>query len=336
VCAKKNEDGKPNLDNNAFQQINLISNALWAQTAYCGEDVNCNGVLDPGEDKNNNGVIDRYILPSPPNIPETKYVPRDNAIDIYWKNNSESSIDPISQKEDFAGYGIYVSQLGFDARENVSIDSAWRKVALFDKKGDSLFYETGFDSIRLEEPVIIEGEEYHYKYTVNNLVNGWQYAVTLTAFDTGDEEAKVESLESSRNTNLTRAFMGTPPNNDPKENKPYVYPNPYYLGAAWEGASARQTSNRIQFANLPAQCVVNIFNAAGDLVATFEHDQGYTGDIGWYDQYSDSEYTSFSGGEHSWDMISSEGQNIARGLYLFTVKDLSNNKLYKGQFTIIK
>lgn len=338
VCGKKNEDGNPNLENNAFQQANLISNAQWAQTAYCGEDVNCDGVLDPGEDKNGNGIIDRYILPSPPDMPITKFVPRENELDIYWNNNSESSIDPISQKEDFAGYSIYLSRLGYDTEAKISIDSAWLKVASFDIKGDNFSYETGLDSIRLEEPATFEGDTntYNYKYTVKNLVNGWQYVASLTAFDTGDEAANLESLESSRSSNSVRAFMGTPPNNDPKENKPYVYPNPYYVGAAWEGVSQRQTSKRIQFANLPERCVINVFNPAGDLIATFDHDQNYSGDIGWYDQFSDSETTKFSGGEHSWDLISTEGQSIARGLYWFTVKDLSNDKLYKGQFTIIK
>ena len=159
---------------------------------------------------------------------------------------------------------------------------------------------------------------------------------TLTAFDTGDKEANLSSLESSRNTNSTRAFMGTAPNEDLKENGPFAYPNPYYLDAAWEGISQRQTSKRIQFANLPETCTISIFSVAGDLIASLDHNSDYSGDIGWYEQFSDKEKTTFSGGEHSWDLISSEGQIIARGLYVFTVKDLKNNKLYKGQFTVIK
>ena len=338
VCGKKKEDGNPNLANKGVQQTNIINNALWAQTAYCGEDVNCNGLLDPGEDKNGNGKIDRYILPSPPDIPTTKYVPGKNELTLYWTNNSENSIDPISQKKDFAGYSIYVSRLGFDTEKKINLDSAWQAVATYDKKGDGFFFETGLDSLRLEEPKTFEGDTnlYTYKYTIKNLVNGWQYVATLTAFDSGDKEANLASLESSRNTNSTRAFMGTPSNEDLKENGPFAYPNPYYLDAAWEGISQRQTSKRIQFANLPETCTISIFSVAGDLIASLDHNPDYSGDIGWYEQFSDKEKTTFSGGEHSWDLISSEGQIIARGLYVFTVKDLKNNKLYKGQFTVIK
>lgn len=338
VCAKKNEDGNPNTDNNAFQQQNLISNASWAQTAYCGEDINCDGILDEGEDKNGNGILDRYILPAPPDIPTTKYVTGDNELSIYWASNSEFSIDPISQKKDFAGYNIYLSKLGFETGQKIDLDGAWEQVASYDLKGDNLFYETGLDSIRLTEPIQFEGDTnlYLYKYTIKNLVNGWQYVAAITAFDSGDETAKLESLESSRISNSTRAFTGTTPNDDLKENKPFAYPNPYYLGAAWEGYAQRQTSKRLQFANLPEECDVTIFNVAGDLIASFNHSSSYNGDIGWYQDFSDSEVTTFSGGEHSWDLISNEGQTIARGLYLFTVKDLKNNKLYKGQFTIIK
>ena len=91
--------------------------------------------------KNGNGKIDRYILPSPPDIPTTKYVPGKNELTLYWTNNSENSIDPISQKKDFAGYSIYVSRLGFDTEKKINLDSAWQDVATYDKKGDGFFFK---------------------------------------------------------------------------------------------------------------------------------------------------------------------------------------------------
>ena len=76
---------------------------------------------------------------------------------------------------------------------------------------------------------------------------------------------------------------------------------------------------------------------AGDIVAQFDHDGNYSGnDIDWFTEFSDDESTVFSGGEHAWDLISSEGQALARGLYIFSVKDLNSNKTYKGKFTLIK
>ncbi|MDE0770610.1 MAG: hypothetical protein OSB25_00210 [Salibacteraceae bacterium] len=339
VCAKKNEDGNPNGDNTAFQQQNLISNAQWAQTAYLGEDINGNGILDPTEDRNQNGNLDRYILPSPPDAPITKIEAKDGELNIYWTANSENSIDPISLKKDFAGYRVYLSRLGFDVAEKIEAAESLTEVGVYDILGDSLFFETGFDEIKLAEPITFEGDEnlYLYKYTVKNLQNGWQYICAVSAFDTGDETNKLESLESAPLSNSNRVFMGTPPNKNPKENLPFAYPNPYYLEAAWEGFSTRQTTKKLIFANLPEKCVISIFNMAGDIVAQFDHDGNYSGnDIDWFTEFSDDESTVFSGGEHAWDLISSEGQALARGLYIFSVKDLNSNKIYKGKFTLIK
>lgn len=339
VCAKKANDGTPENTNSSAQQRNLVENAKWARTAYFGEDKNENGILDPGEDRNNNGVLDRFVLPTPPNAPNVKFIPGDGELDIYWTNNAESSVDPISLKQDFAGYRIYLSKLGADVQEQVDLEKDLQQVAVYDKIGDSLFYESGFSDVQLAEPLTFEGDtnNYLYRYTIKGLNNGWQYQAAVTAFDTGDEENKLESLESSPSAGGMRVFMGTPPNEDPETNSPYAYPNPYYLGAAWEGYSQRQTTDKLIFANLPKRCLIRIFNPAGDLIAQFDHNQDYSGnDIDWYDEFGDVENSQFSGGEHAWDLISTEGQAVARGLYVFTVEDLDNNKIYKSKFTIIK
>ena len=83
--------------------------------------------------------------------------------------------------------------------------------------------------------------------------------------------------------------------------------------------------------------MVRIFSNAGDLVDEFRHDGAYDGsDIRWYDTYSATDQTVFSGGEHSWDLLSKDNQIISRGLYLFSVEDLESGKSYNGQFVIIK
>ncbi len=339
VLAKKNEDGRPNSENNPAQQQNLIQNASWAQTAYNGEDVNFNGVLDEDEDKDGNGIITRFILPTPPDIPRTKVIATDNNIDIYWSDNSESSLDPISKREDFEGYRIYLSKLAFDVQGNNDLLSSLNLVSAYDAPGNGLFFETGFNSVRLESPVTFEGDTvvYTYKYTIDNVLNGWQYALALTAFDTGDELNNLESLESSRLANSFRVFAGTPANESIKSSDPFVYPNPYYGGASWEGASSFEEDRKLIFANLPERCVIRVFTVAGDLIDEFVHDQTYTGnDIRWFNTYSDPEKTVFSGGEHAWDLLSADAQIIARGVYLFSVEDLDSGDIRKGKFVIIK
>ena len=43
-----------------------------------------------------------------------------------------------------------------------------------------------------------------------------------------------------------------------------------------------------------------------------------------------------SGGEEPWDLISEFDQAIATGLYLFSVKDLTTDKVKVGKFLVIK
>lgn len=337
VCARKNQDGNPNADDTDEQKANLITNALWAQTAFNGEDINANGVLDPGEDRDANGVITRYILPSPPDIPNTKFVASDHQIDVYWTKNAESSIDPISNRQDFEGYRLYKSTVGFDIQDRQDIFESLKLVAEFDKEGNGLFFDNGFQEIELATPDTINGIPYYYKYSFENLQNGWQHAVALTAFDEGDEVNNLESLESASLSNMARVFPGKPSNTAFEFGDPYVYPNPYYAGAAWEGSSSFEEDRKIIFANLPRHCMVRIYTVAGDFVDSFEHTSEYSGeDIRWYETYSDRETTAFSGGEHAWDLLSKDNQIIARGIYLFAVEDLDAGKNFQGKFVVIK
>ncbi len=149
---------------------------------------------------------------------------------------------------------------------------------------------------------------------------------------------RLESLESASLANLKHVFPGKPANKDLKTVEPFVYPNPYYANAAWEGASTLEEDRKLIFANLPKRSEVRIYTLAGDLVDVFEHDAAtYSGtDTHWFETYSESEKTVFSGGEHAWDLLSADQQLIARGLYLFVVRDLESGKTYKGKFVIVK
>ncbi|MCB9231387.1 MAG: hypothetical protein H6581_06985 [Bacteroidia bacterium] len=339
ICAKMSDDGNPAGADTDEQRALLAKNASWAVTAYNGEDTNGNGVLDPGEDRDGDGKIDRYILPAPPDIPQTKIVPTDHSIEVYWGKNAEKTIDPISKKQDFEGYRIYKTQVGYDVKSNASIAEKLKLVAEYDSLGDKIFLETGFDKIRLKTPVKFEGDttQYWYKYEFSGITNGWQHAVAVTAFDQGDPENNLGSLESSNLANLKLAFPGKSGNDGFANGEPFVYPNPYYAGASWEGSSTLEEDRKIIFANLPSQCEVRIYTVAGDFVDMFEHNQDYNGDdIRWFDTYSNPDQTTFSGGEHAWDLLSKDNQIIARGIYLFSVKDLSTGKLFQGKFVVIK
>ena len=93
----------------------------------------------------------------------------------------------------------------------------------------------------------------------------------------------------------------------------------------------------INFYNLPDKCTITIYTIAGEVVDKIYHDAAtYNGgDISWYDNYS-GEGSVFSGGLHSWDVVSEADQAIATGIYLYTVKDEVTGDVQKGKFVIIK
>ena len=198
------------------------------------------------------------------------------------------------------------------------------------------------DSILLDAPVYFDGDTtaYWYLYTVKNIQNGWQYATAVTAFDKGDESSNLEPLESSILSNSFRTFAGTPVNANLKTTEPFVYPNPYYYGSSWEGQSNfQEESRKIVFANLPKRCVIRVFTVAGDFIDEINHDENYNGsDIRWFQTFGseNTDENTFSGGEHAWDLLSLDSQIIARGIYMFSVRDLDTGEQTLGKFIIIK
>lgn len=335
VAAKMFGGGSP-AEDSELQKKTFYSNADWALRTYFGEDRNRNGVLDPGEDNDGDGKITRYVLPSPPLNPKVRTEIKSNSVTLYWDKRSESSIDPISGEKDFEGYRLYRTNTGFDltGAQNPSEDLV--KLAEFDSAGNGLFFETGFNAVALSAPVKFPGDstEYHYSYTIDNLLNGWQYLFSVTSFDKGDKVNKIESLESSPLTNLQRILPGTPPTSD-ENTEVGVYPNPYYGNAYWDGSSERL--RKIYFYNLPKECEITVYTLSGDIVKKMEHNSTSSGTNNkWFETYAGDNRQQFSGGEHAWDLITDGDQAVATGLYLFTVKDLSNGNIKRGKFLIIK
>jgi len=340
VCAKK-FGNRPSSINDSLSRVNLIDHIGWAVRAYNGEDANGNGILESGEDTNLNGRLDRYRLPEPPVPPRIRVVPADHSVTIYWDKRAEESIDPISRNKDFEGYRLYRSNAGNELTTLSGSADALILMAEFDSTGNIVGSNSGFESRghfqKLSTPVTFSGDttRYYYKYTVNNLLNGWQYLFSVTSFDEGDVQRNIQSLESSRSQNLTRVIPGTPPNNSFVRGSVGVYPNPYYAAALWDGRGERD--KKIYFYNLPAKCEIKIYTLAGETVDVIQHDaSSYRGqDVRWFQTFGGTDIE-LAGGEHAWDMISRHDQALATGLYLFTVKDLVSGKSQVGKFIIIK
>ncbi len=335
VCAHK-YGNEPAAYDTEEQKTILYSNASWALRAYFGEDRNRNGILDAGEDLDGNGKITRYILPAPPIYPNVKAVPENQKVTIYWDDRSQNSVDPISGKKDFEGYRLYRTEPGFDLSGKQDIYKSLILMAEFDSTGDSYGYNTGFSAVELPSPVTFKGDpnSYKYKFEIDNLLNGWQYLFSVTAFDKGDPANNLESLESGALASLKKIVPGTLPTSDPAV-EVGVYPNPYYSNAYWDGSSERL--RKIYFYNLPETSEITIYTLAGDVVKRIHHDKNSNGSgLRWFQQYSNDGTQVLSGGEEPWDLITDHDQAIATGLYIFSVKDLSTGDIKLGKFLIVK
>ena len=319
--------------NSHAQRENLHVNYDWAQKAYDGEDKNRNNQLDEGEDGNSNGVIDRYILPAPPPSPNMEVVVESRKVTIYWQDDAESFLDPISQEADFEGYRIYGARK--TANEELGEFSLLLEI---DLKND-IGYNTGFSTIRIinefgePDSILINDTYYNYKFENANIKDGWLNYYAVTAYDQGDPDANLESLESSIYSNRVYVFPGKAA---AKENnwvgEPTVYPNPFKGQALWDGYGSR--SKMLWFRNLPNEAEIRIFSLAGDLVDIIQHDESYIGaDIENIDAQKNP---LMAGGEHAWDLITMHDQATASGLYLFTVEDKNSGQIKEGKFLIIK
>ena len=311
----------------------MYVNYDWAQKAYDGEDKNRNNILEDEEDVNNNQILDRYILPAPPPSPNMYLDVDSKKVTLYWQNNAEGFLDPISQEADFEGYRLYGSR----KTDNQSLGefTLLKEVDI----NNGIGYNTGFSSVQIvnefgeTDSVYIEGNYYHYKFENLNVKDGWLNYYSITAYDQGDPEANLGSLESSLFANRSYVYPGKSAASENNwEGDPTVYPNPYRGQASWDDNSSR--GKMIWFRNLPEKAEIRIFSLAGDLVDIIEHDQSYNGkDINNIDS---KKSPIMSGGEHAWDMITMYDQATASGLYLFTVENQFSGEIKEGKFLLIK
>jgi hypothetical protein len=96
-----------------------------------------------------------------------------------------------------------------------------------------------------------------------------------------------------------------------------VVPNPYIVSSQFEreyGSLRREPIRQLKFINLPAQCTIQIFTVAGDIVQTLVHDA--------------------QDGTETWDLRGAGGRVIAPGVYLYRVVTADGERL--NRFAVIK
>ena len=342
ICAKK--PGSPERNDDQTRSI-LINNSGWAQRAYNGTDVNGNNMLDTNEiDLKGDGSIVRYILPSPPPSPKMRIDVKDRQAILYWSDNAENAKDLLTNKNNFEGYRIYRT----NPKDFSQSTNDWTMLASYDKPQNALFFDNGFDEIRIKDEqgnpkaLFFDGDTvgYHYMYPMKDLLNGWQYSITLTAFSDGDAEAGLPSLESSLLANEITIIPGTTTNQADTATEIGIFPNPYSVSASWDAKANMERGRKLYFYNLPQKAIISIYTLSGDKVRTLLHEQGssHGQNIDWFLQTGNVNTSDiqFAGGIHAWDLISDKDQALASGMYIVQVKDESNGSIKTGKFLIIK
>lgn len=166
-----------------------------------------------------------------------------------------------------------------------------------------------------------------YSMRLRNRIKGKTFFVAVTASDFGDPQSSTAPLTSSLSNNITAVT----PSTDSESDDPVVVPNPYradvdYEAMNWENGGANgwgEQDRKIAFINIPKECIVRIYTAAGDIVRTLSHNGTEDNNMGDYGTY--------------WDMLNGNSQTVASGLYFYTVQDAADkDDVFVGKFAIIR
>jgi hypothetical protein len=88
-----------------------------------------------------------------------------------------------------------------------------------------------------------------------------------------------------------------------------IVPNPYYGFSAYDN---NQFNRRVKITGLPAECTIRIFNVAGDLIRTIDHNAGSNNDRS---SATSPEFTSIE----VWDLTSNSGLFVSSGMYFIHI-----------------
>jgi hypothetical protein len=317
-----------------------------------------NNILDQGD-----GIPD-FQGPPPPEVPILTYELTETQVILHWAkfpSEAETYQDPFSRIQDFEGYKIYVSNTGLenDFELVTSLDkvdfayfSLTDSMATYPDARTNAPADTNIDGITFYRNAvgnnsgfadIIETDSTYY-FVFENVHPLFPRWYCVTALDFGDPQSGTEPLETAKSANAVYLAPSGNPNN-----KVMVVPNPYrayldyttpYLtnnsgenGISWENQDDGtpdffpSTDRRLEFFNLPSQCLIRIYTVAGDMIAIVPHNiEG--DDSGWDSEFSES-----------WDLNSRNLQQVVSGLYLFSVEDWTpgnKGKIETGKFVIIR
>ena len=274
-------------------------------------------------------------------------------IRLIWDDRSESdSLNQASDRQPFEGYKIYRSNDGGQTWGDLGITDENGTIIDYVPLGQwdlangitgasavlptfQLGADTGMDELAEivdRDTTILEmaGSDtiFHGQFGAgeptgrrifidDNIIDGFTYKYAVVAYSAGDETAGVPPIQSSKSLGpqIITVVPHAPVSAQSSElDRIRVVPNPYRVIADWEMS---QDERMIKFTHLPASCTIRIFNVAGELIQTLEHDQN-----------------SPIESEAIWNLRTYENREVAPGLYFYHLESTIGEKT--GKFVIIK
>jgi len=273
--------------------------------------------------------------PAAPDVPTFSIVPTTSssapALSLRWRRNSESSRDPLTLAQDFAGYGVYKT-----SRQDAGGNAIWDTLAIYvknntiDKVKDSVWYGRPFLK-NWPPPALVQGSDTLYELIDKNTPNGLIYTYAVTAFDSGDSTLGIGRLENQigRGRLSTKVFMPNAPAATNVTNI-RVVPNPFMGSSRYANPNPVDTNpwvSRLRFINLPPDSKISIFTLAGDLVKIIN-----SGDVVY--QSRDVKISGDFTGVAEWDLTTKNNQEVVSGLYIYVVE--SSVGTHTGKFVIMR
>lgn len=265
--------------------------------------------------------------------PRMKVIPGDRKVTVNWDNFPEVTLGGRlgADSTTFRGYRVYRVADWRSRIGELPSRRRWELVATYtllpsDTLSGELPLAATTDSTLDYERILYERPLYpvgRYRHTDTHVFNGFDYAYVVTAlFDRApvppSERTRYVSLESPFEVGDDQvAVPHAAARDDPAQ--VWVVPNPFRGSAEWDRRPTLRepVTRHIDFMGLPrARCTIKIWSLAGDFVAQIDHD-GSSGD-----------------GQASWDLVSRNGQDIASGIYLFSVDSALGHKV--GRFVVIR
>jgi hypothetical protein len=269
-----------------------------------------------------------------PAAPSVEIVPGNRENKIYWSIQSE--YEPA-----FEGYKIYRSSdngVTWGTTSITDFDGGIHYVPLtrFDKANgitghytsipQFAWYDLGSDTDLPPVHIVSSEDKLQFfrqgdsvrVFVDNTAINGMTYRYYIAAYDTGHGitgplENTAASVPAAGTNTVEVVPQAGLSETSADLSKVKVVPNPYIVASGYEVGSKKI----IQFTKLPAAATIKIFNAAGELVRTIEHNGG----------------GSLAPSIAVWDLKNEDQQLVAPGLYFFYLDSPLGST--QGKFVII-